>query len=135
MEKGIDNSLSRALIVSAMSLCAAVFSVASCTHTTDRVIEPVGAGDASTTVPEATDASLSPIGPVARSPGREPPPDFSLVRSPELGLGLPVRQELGLALRTEQATPRASGGAEMGGAAGYGGSDRRPVSSGGGRFF
>jgi hypothetical protein len=120
-----------------MSLCAAVFSVASCTHTTDRVIEPAGADDASTTVPEATDASLSPIGPVARShpPAREPPPDFSLVRSPELGLALPTRHELALVLHAEQAVPATGGSAGVGGAAGFGGSDRRPVSSGGGRYF
>jgi hypothetical protein len=119
-----------------MSLCAAVFSVASCTHTTDRVIEPAGADDASSTVPEATDASLSPIGPVAHSrpATREPPPDFSLVRSPELGLALPARHELGLRAE-EQAVPATGGSAGVGGAAGYSGSDRRPVSSGGGRYF
>ena len=80
------HSLSRALTVSALSMCVAVLGIASCTRTTDRVIEPAGAGDASTTTPELADASIRPIGPLARSPEREPPPDFSLVRSPELGL-------------------------------------------------
>jgi hypothetical protein len=123
-------SLSRALTVSAMSLCAALFAVASCTRVTDRVIEPVGAGDASTTTPEIADASLSPIGPVARSPEHEPPPDFSLVRSPELGIREHSRVEIRFADRADNGLP-GSGGAGAGGTAGAS-SDRRPVSSGGG---
>ncbi|HEY3667747.1 MAG TPA: hypothetical protein VGL19_17210, partial [Polyangiaceae bacterium] len=70
----------------------------------------------------------------SRPPAREPPPDFSLVRSPELGVALPARHQLGLALQREQAVPAMGGSAGVGGA-GFGGSDRRPVSSGGGRYF
>jgi|SRR5882724_485009 len=124
-------SLSRALTVSALSMCIAVLGIASCTRTTDRVIEPVGASDASTTTPELADAGLSPIGPMARSPEREPPPDFSLVRSPELGLAGPRTDEP----RTRLAAPSSGGSGGAAGDGGYSGSDRRPVSSGGGLYY
>ena len=117
-----------------MSLCAAVFAVASCTRVTDRVIEPVGAGDASTTVPETADASLSPIGPVARTPEREPPPDFRLVRSPEVGIREQGRAQLQLADRADKGLPQ-GGNAGTGGSTGEGGSDRRPVSNSGRGYF
>ncbi|HEX3852302.1 MAG TPA: hypothetical protein VHW01_15135 [Polyangiaceae bacterium] len=112
-----------------MSLGAAVFAIASCTRVTDRVIEPVGGGDA-TTVPETADASLSPIGPIAHSPEREPTPDFRLVRSPELGFQEPARPQIQFAVRADNGPPQ-GGNAGTGGSAGYGGSDRRPVSTGG----
>jgi hypothetical protein len=111
-----------------MSVCAALFAVASCTRVTDRVIEPVGAGDASTTVPETADASLSPIGPVARTPQREPAPDFSLVRSPELGIRDQASPQIRFADRADNGLP-GGGNTGAGGSAGYGGSDRRPVST------
>jgi len=117
-----------------MSLCAAVFAVASCTRVTDRVIEPVGAGDASTTVPEFADASVSPIGPVARSPEHEPPPDFRLVRSPELGIRDQSHNQIRFAERTDNGLPGQGGDAGTSGNGGNAGSDRRPVSSGGGYF-
>ena len=113
-----------------MSLCAAVFAIASCTRVTDRVIEPVGGGDASTTVPETADASLSPIGPIAHSPKREPTPDFRLVRSPELGFREPAHPQIRFAARADSGLPQ-GGNAGTGGSAGHGGSDRRPVSTGG----
>jgi len=128
----MEQPLSRALTVSAMSLCGAVFAMASCTRVTDRVIEPVGAGDASTTVPETADAGLGPIGPVARTPEHEPPPDFSLVRSPELGIREPNRAQIRFAERAD--TPGQGGSSGTGGAPGGGGSDQRPVSTGGGYF-
>jgi hypothetical protein len=130
----MEQPLSRALTVSAMSVCAAVFAVASCTRVTDRVIEPVGAGDASTTDPEMTDAGLGPIEPVARSPEHEPPPDFSLVRSPEVGIRDQSRAQIRFADRADNGLPRQGGHAGSDGTAGNGGSDRRPVSTGGGYF-
>jgi hypothetical protein len=113
-----------------MSIFAAVFAIAACTRVADRVIEPVGAGDASTTGPEAADASLSPIGPIARTPEREPAPDFSLVRSPELGLQDRARLQSQLADRVDDGLPR-GGNSGTGGGGGSAGSDRRPVSTGG----
>ena len=109
-----------------MSICAAVFAVASCTRVTDRVIEPVG-GDASTTDPEMADAGLSPVGPVARSPEHDPPPDFSLVRSPEVGMGDQSRAQIRFADRADNGPPGPSGYAGNGRTAGNGGK----VSTGG----
>jgi hypothetical protein len=141
----MEQLLSRTLIVGAMSLCVGAFSVAACTHTTDRVIVPVGGGDASTTAPETGDASVAPIGPVARShrdPEPEPPPDFSLVRSPEVGAA--IERNMGfsdvhyLEVKTAvwmQALPSVGGGAGAGGRGGEGGSDHRPVSTGGSSYF
>jgi len=96
------------------------------------VIEPVGGGDASTTSPELADASLSPIGPVARSPEHEPPPDFSLVRSPELGIRDQSGAQIRFADRMDNGLPGSGGSTGTGGTSGNGGNDRRPVSSGGG---
>src|SRR5450631_1120944 len=129
----MKHSLSRTLTVSAMSVCAAVFAVAACTHVTDRVIEPAGAGGASTTGPEAADASLSPVGPIARTPEREPMPDFSLVRSPELGIRDRPRAQSETADRADNGLPQ--GGNSGTGGGGYAGSDRRPVSTGGRGYF
>jgi hypothetical protein len=105
-----------------MSMCVGVFAIASCTRTSDRVIEPVGGGDASTTVPETGDAGPSLIGPVARTPERDPPPDFSLVRSPELGY-------------LDNGLPGQAGNGGAGGSAGGSGSGSRPVSSTGGLSY
>jgi hypothetical protein len=110
-----------------MSVSVALFAVASCTRVTDRVIEPTGGGDASTTTPEIADASLSPIGPVARTPAHEPPPDFSLVRSPELGIREQSHAQIRFADRVDNGLPGSGGSAGEGGTAGNGGSDRRPV--------
>ena len=113
-----------------MSVCAALFGVASCTRVTDRVIEPPGAGDASTTTPELSDASLGPIGPVARSPEHEPPPDFSLVRSPEVGMRDAREQSRVLvrfADRADNGVPGQGGSAGDSGTGGSGGNDRRPA--------
>jgi hypothetical protein len=109
-----------------MSVCAALFGVVSCTRVTDRVIEPPGAGDASTTSPELSDASLGPIGPVARSHGQEPPPDFSLVRSPELGIRDQSRAPIQFADRLDNGLP-SGGSAGDSGTGGTGGNDRRPA--------
>jgi hypothetical protein len=82
----MDHSLPRLLIASAISVFAGVFALAACTHTsTDRIAEPVGGGDASTSAPEIGDGSVTPIGPVARTPEQDPAPDFTLVRSPQFG--------------------------------------------------
>ena len=96
MEPRTEQSLPRVLTASALCVCLGLFSVVACTHTTDRVLEPVGGGDASTTVPEATDASVTPIGPVAPAEPKEEPPseDFRLARSPELGQGIHERAQL-----------------------------------------
>ena len=116
-----------------MSVCGAVFAVTACSHVADRVIEPVGGGDASTTGPEAADASLSPLGPIARTPEREPAPDFSLVRSPELGIQERARPQSQVADRADNGLPQ--GGSVGTGGGGFGGSDRRPVSTGGRGYF
>jgi hypothetical protein len=109
-----------------MSVFAALFAVASCTRVTDRVVEPPGAGDASTTTPDLADASLAPIGPVARSHELEPPPDFSLVRSPELGIGDQSRARIQFAERTDNGLPN-GGSAGDSATGGNGGNDRRPA--------
>ena len=86
----MDQALPRTLTVTVICACAGLLAVASCTRTTDRVLEPVGGGDASTAAPAVGDASLAPIGPIARPPvhdREEPSDDFRLARSPQLGLG------------------------------------------------
>lgn len=127
----MNHPLSRALTVSAMSLCVGVFAIASCTRTTDRVIEPVGGGDASTTVPETGDAAPSLIGPVARTPEHDTPPDFTLVRSPELGSVEQSHRSDYL----DNGLPGQGGNGGAGGSAGGGGSGSRPVSSAGGLSY
>ena len=79
----MDQLLCRLVTRSAVAVCVALTVVAACTHTSDRVIEPVGGGDASTTSPEVSDSGVSPIGPIAHP--IEPAEDFRLVRSPEFG--------------------------------------------------
>jgi len=125
-------ALSRMLTLAATGVTAAVLSVSACTHTTDRVVEPVGAHDASTPEPELSDGGLNPLTPIALPP--EPPvEDYRLVRAPELGL----------ARETSSIFMRASASADMdqvGGAggnhsAGMGGSDLRPVATGGNRYY
>lgn len=116
--------LSRLLTGLTLVTAAGVLSAVACTHTTDRVVEPPGGADASTTSPEVGDSGTNPIGPIADPLQPEPREDFRLVRAPEFGI---PRVEL-LSLGSE---PRASGGFDAGGAAGFAGSDRRPVASGG----
>jgi hypothetical protein len=110
-----------------------VFAVAACTHVTDRVIEPAGTGGASTTGPEVADASLNPIGPIARTPEQEPTPDFSLVRSPELGIRDRPRAQSEITDRADNGLPQGGSGGMGGG--GYAGSDRRPVSTASRGYF
>ncbi len=61
-------ALSKVLTASALDVCTGVFSIVACTHTTDRVVEPVGGGDASTTTPEEVGDAGIPIGPIAHPP-------------------------------------------------------------------
>jgi hypothetical protein len=129
----MERSLPRVLTVFTLGACAGLLAIASCTKTTDRVLEPVGGGDASTTVPEVTDASVTPLGPVARPPAKEedqPADDFRLARSPELGVGLAAHAEATLAQALSIKSDNALGGAA--GASGAGGSAGRgaPVSTG-----
>src|SRR4051812_16859843 len=63
--RNMELTLSRVLTSSALVALAGVLSIAACTHTTERVVEPVGGADASTTSPEVGDASVSPLGPIA----------------------------------------------------------------------
>lgn len=83
--------------VIALGTCAAslaVLTVPACTRTpTDRVVEPVGASDASTPSPALplSDAGTSPIGPVADP--LEPASDYHALRAPELGLARGARYE------------------------------------------
>ena len=141
------------LTVSVMSVCAGLFAIASCTRTTDRVLEPVGGGDASTTAPEVGDASLAPIGPVAhpsspaasplRQPEKEqeePSEDFRLARSPQLGLGLSARTEVHFAtseIKTDNGLPGAgsSGTSGTAGSSAGGPGRGRPVATGGAAYF
>lgn len=106
-------------------------AVVACTRTTDRVVEPVGGGDASTTTPDATDASVSPIGPVADPV--EPAEDFRLVRAPEFGLTRAKRVDVEFVSSGEPLPPGLGG---MGGTGGIpdAGVPSRPVSSGGSYF-
>jgi len=104
-----------------------VLSVVACTHTTDRVVEPPGGADASTT-PAVGDSGTSPIGPIADPLEREPPrEDFRLVRAPEFG----VARNLALVTLGAERRVDGLGGFDAGGAAGFAGSDRRPVAAGG----
>lgn len=100
-----------------------------CTHTTDRVVEPPGGADASTTTPEGADAA-KPIGPIAPIDPieAEPKEDFRLVRAPEFGS--PRNLEL-----VSFGAQRQGGLGGTGGSAGFGGSDVRPVVSNGGNAY
>ncbi len=126
------SQLPRALTALTLSAGLGLLAVISCTHTTDRVIEPVGgSSDASTTTPsDNTDASLTPIGPLARrGEMREPAAELRVVRAPEIGVAL----ERGAGAPTaKEATTASPGAGGAGGVAGVGGSDRRPVSACGG---
>ena len=118
------------LTVTTIGLAAGVMSIAACTHTTDRVVEPVGAGDASAPAPELSDAGLNPLTPIALPP--EPPAaeDYRMVRAPEFGLARESGQAR-FTLTEGQAGPGLGGGAGGMNNGGMGGSDRRPVATGG----
>ena len=123
-----------------MCACAGLLAVAACTHTTDRVLEPVGAGDASTTEPAVGDAGLSPIGPVARPPTEkedEPSNEFRLARSPEFGTGRAQAHFTNvISLKTSDALPGAGAGGAAGTPGSGGGAGRgTPVAAGGARYF
>lgn len=127
MQANVRQVFIRFTIAAAMGAAA----VAACTHTTDRVVEPVGGGDASTTTPDATDASVSPIGPVADP--AEPAEDFRLVRAPEFGVARAKLTDVDF-VRTAEPMPPGLGG--MGGTGGVpdAGMPSRPVSGGGSHF-
>jgi len=123
-----------------MCACAGLLAVASCTRTNDRVVEPVGGGDASTTVPEVTDASVTPIGPVARPPMKQeeqpsqeeqPAQDFRLARSPELGAPPEARLVQAVSIKSDNALGGGGGETGNGGAAGRG----APVGTGAGSNY
>jgi len=125
----IDQALSKLLTASALVVLASVVSVAACTHTTDRVVEPVGGGDAATTSPTAEDAGVAPIGPIARP--IEPDEDFRLVRAPEFGLAVAKTP-----MNSSPERNLAIGGSSSAGGAGVAGSDARPASAcGGGTYY
>ena len=118
----MDRMISRLLTLSTLGVVGGVLSIASCTHTSERVVEPVGGGDASTTSPELGDGGVNPIGPIALP--LEPREDFRLVRAPEFGVALhPVT--------LDQARTPGAGGSNAAGSGGVGGSDQRPANSGG----
>lgn len=119
----MDQQLSRLLTTLALMVLAGVLSVTACTHSTDRVVEPVGGGDASAPPLELSDAGAQPIGPIAHPVPSDD--DYRLVRAPEFGL--PLETQL-VSLRA----PRLAGigGLNAGGSGGLG-SDLRPVASGG----
>ena len=134
----MDHALSRLLTTSALVALGGVLSVAAaCTHTTERIVEPVGGGDASTTSPEVGDASVGPIGPIAPlAPPVEPDEDFRLVRAPEFGI---TREGIARNARLVSASERQGGGPggiNAGGSAGIAGSDLRPtVACGGSSYY
>lgn len=129
---GMDRTLSRLLTVTALGLSAGAFSSVACTHTADRVVEPPGGADASTTTPEVADSGTKPIGPIApiEPIEAEPKEDFRLVRAPEFGL--PRDAVSFVRLRADR---NGSGLGGFGGSAGVGGSDLRPVVATGGAHF
>ena len=128
----------RVLTLSAIAVCAGVMALASCTRTTDRVVEPVGGGDASTsspTSPALGDASVGPIGPLALPPPNEQGEtgeDFRLVRAPEFGSTRDTAPQVVHVTTANEQSPGLGGNGGNAGN-GIGGNDRRPVSSGGGR--
>lgn len=121
-------ALSRMVTMAAVGFAASVLSIAACTRTTDRVVEPVGAGDASAPTPDLDDAGLNPLSPIARPP--EPVEDYRLVRAPEVGSV--IAREASMALEDRAAGHAPNGGAGGADSGGIAGSDRRPVASGGG---
>lgn len=129
----MDHTLSRLLTASALALFAGVSSFVACTRTTDRVVEPPGGADASTTTPEVTDAGAKPIGPIAplEPIEAEPKEDFRLVRAPEFGLA----REVSLIKVNLSSDRNGSGLGGAGGNAGFGGSDLRPVVANGGNPY
>lgn len=126
------HALSRLLTASALALATGVLSMVACTHTTDRVVEPPGGADASTTTPEGADAA-KPIGPIApiEPIEHEPNEDFRLVRAPEFGAARDVT------LVSFGAERRQAGLGGAGGSGGFGGSDLRPVggANGGSSYY
>lgn len=120
----------RLLTLSAIAACAGLLAVASCTRTTDRIVEPVGGGDASTTSPEVGDSGVGPIGPIALPPPDEASEDFRLVRAPEFGLGRERVEVVHVGL-AQPLVPGSGGTSGASGTGGVAGSDRRPVSCGG----
>ena len=120
----MDHALSRLLTASAFAVIAGVSSVTACTHVADRVVEPIGGADASTTTPEVGDGGISPIGPIAHPV--EPNEDFRLVRAPEFGIARETRL-----VRLSAERRAGSGGVSAGGGTGFSGSNARPVASGG----
>jgi hypothetical protein len=125
-------TLSRLLTSSALVALAGVLSVVACTHTNERVVEPVGGADASTNSPEVGDASVSPLGPIAHP--IEADEDFRLVRAPEFGVAREgVAQNIPLATVSER--QGGLGGVNAGGGGGFAGSDLRPVSACGGASY
>jgi len=123
-EACMDRMISRLLTLSTLGIAAGVLSIASCTHTSDRVVEPVGGGDASTTSPELGDGGVNPIGPIALP--LEPREDFRLVRAPEFGVASALRP-----VTLDQARTPGAGGSNAAGSGGVGGSDQRPANCGG----
>ncbi|HKO49550.1 MAG TPA: hypothetical protein VJV79_17595 [Polyangiaceae bacterium] len=123
----MDQAFSRLVTASALVVLAGVISVAACTRTTERVVEPVGGGDASTTNPEVADAGVSPIGPIARPVDSEE--DFRLVRAPEFGLARDTQPSVVVDRQG------GVGGVNGGGGGGMGGNDQRPVFACGGSSY
>jgi hypothetical protein len=128
----MDQALSRLLTVSALGVLSGVLAVTACTHSNERVVEPVGGGDASTTTPEVGDAEVNPLGPIAHPIELQPKEDFRLVRAPEFGAPRELLTLVSLSAERQDGL----GGKNGGGNAGSGGSDLRPVvACGGGGYY
>ncbi len=125
----MTRSSSRVVTLSASCVVAGVLSVAACTHTTDRVIEPAAAANASAPRPELSDAGLHPLGPIAIPVDANE--DYRLVRSPEFGASV---REVGYEAGALQGRPGSGGASGSGGSSGMAGNDRRPVAAGGNYF-
>jgi hypothetical protein len=102
-------------MVYALCVGASVLVAPACTHSGERVVVPSGASDAGPNTPDLADADRKPIGPIARPVQTNP--DYRLIRSPELGL--------------PETTLGSGGSSDNGGRAGIGGSNNRPVCTGG----
>jgi hypothetical protein len=109
-------AISRIVIRYGLCIGASVLAALACAHTGERAVVPSGVSDAARNTPDLADAAdRKPIGPIARPVQTDQ--DYRLIRSPELGL---------------PETTLGSGGSDSAGRSGLGGSNNRPVCTGGG---
>lgn len=91
LHDGMLRPFTHAVALGALAALMCLLGAASCAHpATDRVLEPSGAADASSSSPGSplADAAAVPIGPIATAV--EPAPDFHAIRAPEFGEPMPA---------------------------------------------